>query len=138
MFPNCDIVHVGSVLLKILPGYLRESNSDRLFVNVDHQYFDVLHFSDAGELQLMNRYDFKTETDFLYFLLLCAEELKIDREKAELMFSGEVDIQSKIYGICYTYFRNITFLRQPAHVHFTRAFELVPKHFNFNLYNLSA
>jgi preprotein translocase subunit SecA len=96
----------------------------------------VLAFNEAGNLQIMNRYDFKTQTDFIYFLLLCCDQLNIDREKTELVLSGEVDIESKIYDVCYRYFRFISFIRTPENLHFSRAFDIFPKHLHFNLYNL--
>ncbi|MDB5283393.1 MAG: hypothetical protein JWO06_2468 [Bacteroidota bacterium] len=133
-FPNATLLHLNSSFLNGLPAYL---SSDKLFVNLDLQNFDVIRFNESGQLQLMNRYQYQTETDFAYFLLLCCEELKIDREKTELVLLGEVDARSKIYDICYRYFRTTSFISPPANIAFTKSFELFPKHLHFNLYTLS-
>ena len=137
LFSNPEIVHIDSSLINSLPGFL-ENEQQKLFVNVEQNHFDVLFFNEQGGLVLMNRYGFKTQTDFIYFLLLCCDQLNIDREKTELVLSGKVDIESKIYDVCYRYFRFISFIRTPENVHFSRAFDIFPKHLHINLYNLGS
>ncbi len=137
LFNNQTIVHINSSLLNSLPDFI-EQGQQKVFVNIEQNHFDVLTFNETGNLQIMNRYGFKTQTDFIYFLLLCCDQLNIDREKAELVLSGEVDIESKIYDVCYRYFRFISFIRTPENLHFSRAFDIFPKHLHFNLYNLGA
>lgn len=135
LFEEPSILHINFSLLNCYPDYL-EKEQQKLFINIGQNYFDALLFNDTGSLHLMNRYSFKTHTDFVYFLLLCCDQLGIDRESTELVLSGEVDIQSKIYDGCYRYFRAISFIRAPEGVHFSRAFDIYPKHLHFNLYNL--
>ena len=135
LFNNPEILHIDSSLLTSLPGFL-EKGQQKIFANIEQNHFDVLCFTEEGNLQLMNRYGFKTQTDFIYFLLLCSDQLNLDREKTELVLSGKVDIESKIYDVCYRYFRFISFIRTPENVHFSRAFDIFPKHLHFNLYNL--
>ena len=115
-----------------------EKGQQKIFANIEQYHFDVLAFSENSTLQLMNRYEFKTQTDFIYFLLLACEKLNIDREKTELVLCGEVDIQSKVYDVCYRYFRFISFVRKPERMNFSKAFDIYPKHLHFNLYNLGA
>ncbi len=137
LFSRVEFLHVNSTYLNFLPEYLNDS-TEKLFVNVSKNYLDVIRFNEQKQLQLMNRYDYQTAPDFIYFVLLCCEELKIDRENVELVLSGEIDIQSKVYDVCYRYFRSISFIKKPDNLHFSKAFEVYPKHLHFNLYNLSA
>jgi hypothetical protein len=137
LFSNAELLHLNSTYLHLLPEYLVKS-TEKLFVNVSQSYLDIIRFDGERKLKLMNRYDYQAATDFIYFLLLCAEELKIDRENTELVLIGEVDVQSKIYDLCHRYFRNINFIAKPEAVNFTKAFDVFPKHLHFNLYNLSA
>jgi len=137
LFSNPVLVHINSSLLNSLPDFL-EKGQQKVFVYIEQNHFDVLAFTETGQLQIMNRYEFKTQNDFIYFLLLCCDQLNIDREKTELVLSGEVDIESKIYDVCYRYFRFISFIRTPDNVHLSRAFDIFPKHLHFNLYNLGA
>lgn len=129
------IQHLNSTFIKLLPAYLQDS-TDKLFVNLSQSHFDVIRYDESRKLQLLNRYEFQAASDFIYFVLLCCQDLKIDREKTELVLAGEVDIQSKIYDMCYRYFRNISFMQKPDNIHFSKAFDMFPKHLHFNLYNL--
>ena len=135
LFGKCHIGHLNASLLYSLPAYLNETG--KLFINIEADQFDVIRFNTDGQLQLMNRYRYQTETDFAYFLLLCCEELKVDREQTELVLAGEVDVQSKIYDMCYRYFRKISFIQPPGSISFSKAFETFPKHHHFNLYTLN-
>ncbi len=137
LFGNVELLHLNSTYFHLLPQYLNDSQ-ERLFVNVSQNYLDIICFDSGKKLKLMNRYDYKAAPDFIYFLLLCTDELSIDREKAELVLMGEVDVQSKIYDLCYRYFWNIDFIHQPEDINFAKAFDVFPKHLHFNLYNLTA
>lgn len=132
LYPASIIEHLNKACLQFLPGY----GTDKLFVNVHHDYLDVIRFSLNGPLQLMNRYEFKTQNDFIYFLLLCCTQLQIDRESTSLVLMGEVDPDSEIYKSCYKYFRHLTFITPPEGVQFGNGFENYPRHLHFNLYTL--
>ncbi len=135
LFPDGVFSHLSSTYLKSLPEFLDDSKQ-KLFVCVGKSYFDVILFDTDKKLHLMNRYEYMTAADFIYFTLLCCDEMKIDRETVELILLGEIDIQSKIYDMCHRYFRVISFIQKPTGVHFAKAFERYPKHLHFNLYNL--
>lgn len=137
LFPEATFVHVGSSLLETYPLCLPQT-ADKLFVNVSQHYFDVVRFKDDNSLLMMNRYKFKTETDFIYFLLLCCEELGINRETTTLVLSGEVDKNSKVFDICYRYFKNIEFAEVPESITFSKHFGKHAPHLHFNLYTLAA
>lgn len=134
-FPKGEFKHINTSLVHFLPEELHET-TDKLFVNISSEYTDVVRFDASKQLQLMNRYGYKDAKDFIYFVALCCEDLKISREETELVLMGEVDIQSKIYDLCYRYFRNISFVGKPTDLTFAKAFDLYPKHLHFNLYNL--
>lgn len=136
-YSDFELIHLNTTFLKVLPKYNSE-NGDRLFINVGPNYLDIIRFDSLNRLKLMNRYAYEAATDFIYYVLLCCEELGISRETTELLLIGEVDIQSKIYDLCYRYFRNISFIQKPDEVNFSKAFDIFPKHLHFNLYNLTA
>jgi hypothetical protein len=135
-FPKAKTAHLCSSYLEQLPAYLNE-NADKLFVNVHQTHFDVIRFKKGNSLLMMNRYNYKTETDLIYFLLLCCEELNINREVTELVLMGEVKKPSKIYDICYRYFLNIEFIQSPEGFTFSKDFKDYPPHLHFNLYTLT-
>lgn len=137
LFPTANLVHLNSSYFTLADEY-GGSESEKLFVNVSRDHLDIVVFEPAGKLKLMNRYQYKAAPDFIYFLLLCCEELRIDRDKTELVLLGEVSAESRIYELCYRYFKEISFLKTTDTIHFSKAFDSFPKHLHFNLYNLHA
>ncbi|HWB64202.1 MAG TPA: DUF3822 family protein [Chitinophagales bacterium] len=111
---------------------------DALYVNISSAYFDVLRIDNNGQVRLLNRYEFKASSDFIYFLLLCAQELQAAPEKVTLVLSGEIEERSEIYDLCYRYFRNPQFAQTPPGITFSKAFENFPQHRYYNLINLQA
>ena len=136
-FEQSELLHLNATYFNLLPEYF-DASKEKIFVNVSKGYLDIIRFNSENKLQLMNRYEYQTASDFIYFVLLCCDELKVDREQTELVLLGEVDIQSKIYDMCYHYFYSITFIQKPDGIYFSKSFESFPKHLHFNLYNLSA
>lgn len=135
-FNAVAFTHLSSSLFSLQQIY-KGQGGEKLFVNVGVSFFDIVVFTGDGKLKLMNRYEYQTASDFIYFLLLCCEELKIDRDEVELVLLGEVNLQSKIYELCYRYFKTINFLIPSDGVQFSKAFDNFPKHLHFNLYNLN-
>lgn len=134
-WPHAGFVQINAPFLKD-NGTIYNDGIDRLFINVAAQQMDVIRYNRDRQLQLMNRYTYQDTKDFIYFAGLCCEDLGINREETELVLVGEVDIQSRIYDICYRYFRFVSFMAKPDHIHFAKAFDLFPKHLHYNLYNL--
>lgn len=136
LFRQPKYLHLASTFLHLLPQYVAEGEQ-KLFLNINSLHFDVIHFNADKRLQIMNRYNYKNETDLIYYVLLYCDEMKLDRENLELVLMGEVDVKSKIYDICFRYFSNIKFIDAPEEIGFSKAFAKYPKHLHFNLYNLS-
>jgi len=136
LFAEPKFVHLSSTFINTLP-HLYNDDTERLFINVAPTYFDIIHFSVDKTLKIMNRYEYRADTDFIYYVLLYCDEMKLNRESIELILIGEVNSPSKIYDVCYRYFSNIRFIDVPEKMSFTNAFNGFQKHLHFNLYNLS-
>lgn len=136
LFPQAELLHLNSTYLHTLPEYISNS-TEKLFLNVSHSHLDMVRFNGEKKLQLMNRYPYHATSDFIYFVLLCCDELKINREETELVLMGNIDSEGSIYDMCLRYFRHISFIQKPEGVNFAKAFESFPKHHHFNLYNLN-
>jgi hypothetical protein len=135
-FNHTAFIHLNASLVRYLATL--ERNDTPLYVQVSADHLDVIYFKPDGTLQIMNRYEYKAASDFIYFVLLVAEEINFDRESLPLVLLGEIDIQSKVYDYCYRYFRHIEFIEKPEPIEFAKAFALYPKHLHFPLYTLHA
>ena len=99
------------------------------------EYVDILVFKEGKKLHYFNRFIYQTETDFIYYLLLVCDESKINREQVYLVFSGEVNINSKLYDIAFRYFLHISFFKSSSSIVFAKAFDTFPKHLHLFLYS---
>ena len=105
-FGSFEYKHFSTVLLTNLLSTYRFSEHPHLFVHLDKNRMYVVGISD-NKLQLYNSFPFKTREDFLYYLLFAAEQLGMDPESFELVLSGDIDKNSELYDIAFTYVRKI-------------------------------
>ena len=61
------------------------------------------------KLCFRNSFDFESETDLLYYVLFCFEQLKLYPEKTPLVLFGDVKKEDRNFNILYDYVRNVSF-----------------------------
>jgi hypothetical protein len=127
--------HSGAVLIETLRK-LDLTKSKDLFININAQSIEILYFDADGAFKIYNRYEYRTYQDYIYFVLLVADEMGLNREETKAVLMGEVSQDSQLYEVTTRYFRQTAFIKQPADKKFTSYFEDYPVHFNYPLYNL--
>ncbi len=102
--------HSNTLLLKrLLPVMMR---ADELLVAyVSRHHFEILSFKDKNP-QLINRFEYHSKEDFIYYLLFTMEQLQLDTETTEVGILGIEDEQHPLFEIAYTYIRNVSLLQQ--------------------------
>ena len=105
-FGSFEYKHFSTVLITNLLSTYRYSEHPHIFIHVDRNRMYVVAISN-NKLQLYNSFSFKTREDFLYYLLFAAEQLDMDPENFELVLSGDIDKNSELYDIAFTYVRKI-------------------------------
>ena len=126
--------HSGAAMIEQLRKE-EMAKPDCYFINVHAENMEVVYFDAAGSLKIYNRYEYKAYQDFIYFALLVADELKLDRHEVKAVLMGEINQDSQLYEITKRYFARLEFIN-PDGRNFSRSFEDYPKHFNYPLYNL--
>jgi hypothetical protein len=106
------------------------------YVQVMNHAFLVAVLEAPNKLLLFNTFEYGTEEDFLYFLLLACENTGIQRHEAPLVFSGKIRKQSKIYEWCQRYFADIVFLQPGNGKFFSNAFGETERILHFSLFTL--
>jgi hypothetical protein len=137
LFPDCSIQHLAASFLSA-SFVSRTTIDDPLFMHISASHFDIVRFQTDGQLQLMNRFVYKSDSDMLYFLLLCCEKLQLDREAVHLILSGEIEEQSAAYDLLYNYFRNVSFSKPGSELQFSKSFDEAAKYRHLELYNLAS
>lgn len=84
-----------------------------VFINVFTTHFDLCIFKDT-ELLLCNSYDYFSPEDFVYYTLFAFEQLKLDTDTLDLKLCGELEKDSRIFELLYTYVRHVSWI-EPRH-----------------------
>lgn len=135
LWANAHIVHLQSVLLEsLLITNRNKPTLNTLFVHVRNDSFDMVVLKDE-KLQFSNNFRFNTPEDFIYFILFAMDQLRLNPESAQLIFSGNIDKGSAMYEISYKYIRNISFAGRNNAFEYSYMLEELPVHKYFILYN---
>jgi len=133
-FGAFEYKHFSTVLVENLMNTYKFSERPHMFVNICDEHFEIVIIANS-KLLLYNSYKYQTKEDFIYYVLFTAEQLKLDTEKFELIFSGNIDKESEIYKIAYTYVRNISLIEIRSKYSFQSNFTEKIKRSNFTLLN---
>ncbi len=136
LYPKAKIIHASSALIQAYQDIAKTKSQTQFFANVKKGVFEIMVF-DKEKLLLTNSFEYQTSTDFIYFIMLIYNQLKLDPETIPLNLSGLVLRDSEIYKMLYRYIRNINFLDAPAKYFFSDKAEAFEKHFYFDTFSLS-
>jgi hypothetical protein len=132
---NARIVHFASVLIEnLLLHYKNKDTAQFVFVNVRDHVFDMAVLRNE-KLHFYNSFKFSTREDFIYFLLFSLEQLQLNPETIQLIFSGQIESSSSIYEICWKYIRNISFIERNSSFQYSYVFDDMPGHQQYVLFN---
>lgn len=107
-----------------------------LFVNV-RDYWLQIFFFDHQELIFVNQFQFPSEKDFLYYVLLAYDQFKLDPNEVPLHIAGMLFRDSTIYQQLYLYIRHLDFVDLPAVFRSDLDLKEYPKHLFFDILNLA-
>jgi hypothetical protein len=124
-FGSFQYYHAGTLLVQYLLNTEKHSQQTKVFLHVLPQQFECIILS-QGKLQMCNSYLYQTPEDFIYYILFCFEQLKLNPDIVETVLCGDISTESELYEILYTYIRHVSFLEhslpkittEPSHQHF--------------------
>lgn len=131
-YGSFEYYHCFSRLAELLKKEDLINPNNKIFVQVNRNDFELLAFKN-NQLQVINRFDFITAEDFIYYILFVAEQLNLDTESFELILIGDIEKESELFDILYKYIRNIRFYNNDTEL--PEEFNEIPKHSNFILLN---
>ncbi len=110
------------------------SNQSKLNIHIQKQCFDIVYAPD-GKLRFFNSFTYKSAEDFIYFLLYVMEQLELNRETTTLKLFGEIERNSSIYKLLYTYIKEVEIAERSKEVNFSSVLSEIPQHYYYNLFN---
>jgi len=107
-FGDFSYYHSSSLLIEHLLSEKKTDASAKVYINITDHIFDFITVKN-GELIICNSYEFTTAEDFIYYILFCLEQLKLNPDTIDLYIFGSIEKEEDTYKILYNYIRNITF-----------------------------
>ena len=127
-FGEFEYKHYSSVLLEKL--FSIPTNDNGCYIHVSKSTLDIVIIKNSN-LQFFNIFEYKTKEDFMYYVLFTLEQLELSTEETLVSILGDIEEDSDLYRLIYTYIRNIDFLSSKNAV-FNNQKE-ISKHSNFIL-----
>jgi len=136
LWPDTKFFHPSSVFIEsLLINYKNKTTNKKLFVQVNHDYFEVVYLKD-GKLSFHNTFKFRSKEDFIYFLLTTIEQLKLNPEEVNVILSGLIDKSSIYYEMVYQYIRNNEFIERNETFNYSYLFDNLAHHKYYVLFNM--
>ena len=127
-FGEFEYKHYSSVLLEKL--FSIATNDICCYIHVSKSTFDIVIIKNSN-LQFFNIFEYRTKEDFMYYVLFTLEQLELSTEETLVSVLGDIEEDSDLFRLMYTYIRNIDFLSSKNAV-FNNQKE-ISKHSNFIL-----
>lgn len=127
-----SIQHTTSALVGYLLSSKEASEKERLYIYVQSSSFQLIFIRD-NSLRFCNSFNYKSPEDFMYHLLFCCKQLRLDHELVPLTLMGEVMRDSSLFQLLVKYIRQVEFSKPCTALNFHSDYPL-PAHFFFNLF----
>jgi hypothetical protein len=110
LWPGSKKIHYSSCVIESLSNHFKNrTNNKTIYLNVREESFDIVYFKDS-KLFFYNHFRFKSKEDFIYFLLIVMEQLKLSPEETKVELTGKIVEGSEIFVILNEYIRNSSFI----------------------------
>ncbi|MCH8316885.1 MAG: DUF3822 family protein [Bacteroidetes bacterium] len=130
-----EVIHQTCPLIEGFIHIGENTSIKNMFIKVDNSYVTII-ITKNKKLEFCNTYLFTNPEDFIYYIMLVIEELKINPEKDPVMVWGEIYSDSELFDNLHKYIRNVSIGRKPSSLSFSYNFDEVPDHKYFDLYSM--
>ena len=103
--------HLSSVFIEEVLKLEKNATKAKMYLNVADTHFEMV-VVENGNLKLYNTFEYVTKEDFIYYILFTSEQLGMNPENFELIFTGDIDSKSELHAITYKYIRFVFFAKR--------------------------
>ncbi len=132
-FPHGQLHHTTSAMIDFLLWKHRGDEEDTFVIQVCPEYAEFI-VARAKNLKLLNRYDFSTPEELVYYILFAMEQLQLNPDHVPLVFSGSISPEDHVFKLASKYIRNISMATLPDIVSGTSILGEIPVHTGFNIF----
>ncbi len=136
-FTNAKFVHQSTSFIKSI--FINNSNllnNNKVFVNKSNNEFELCIFKQA-KFKLYNSFQFKTDEDFLYYLLFAMKQFECEPAQTEIVLTGKIAEQSSIHQLLKKYIAIVSFASTNCSNNLKSLLNEMPEYYYFTLLNLS-
>ena len=106
-FGGFNYKHSFTYLVKKALDFSKNIDETEMYIHVQDYNFQII-VAKNQQLVLFNSFEYKTDEDFIYYLLFTAEQLNLNPETVKLKLFGNINKESNLYEIAYKYIRNVS------------------------------
>jgi len=129
--------HHYSLLLKSHKKFNAAELRENIYV-IFYEEKIIVSVYKKNQLQLMQRFEYTTLEDVLYYLLNCCELLDMNREELDMQLSGFIEEESELCKAIMKYFPNTFFEEVGDGVQLTNELKVFPLHYFSSLLKLAS
>jgi len=129
-----QFIHQTSPLIEAILRQESIDNKPSLIVFVGYEYMGIL-VKDKSALKFCNKFFFKTDEDFLYYLMLVINELGLEKQ-TNIELYGEILAKSNIFRLLKNFFSHVHFGNRPSPLKFGYVFDEISEHTYFDLLSI--
>ena len=135
LWPNAKMLHFSTSLIESLSiNFKNKVDTKTLFVNLRKDCFDLVYFKE-NKLHYYNSFEFRTKEDFIYFLLISIDQLKLNPEDVNLIISGNIDKTDDTYNMIHQYIKNYSFIPRNENYGYSYVLDELKYHQYYALFN---
>ena len=133
IYPNLNLhlLHHTSALIEGLPRQEGQSRLKSMSLLMKNQVVDIL-VHDGTQLTYCNQFEFETPLEFINYVMVVMQELKLDPNMDKVELWGDINPQSDYFKILYKYVRNIAVGKRPTNLNFTFEFDEIDLGYRFS------
>lgn len=125
---NCK----NAVTIAYLLSLFKNTETTNVCVDVKTDYIDIIVLN-GNNLLLQNSFEYKTEHDFVYYVLLVYDYLKLNNEINMLYIMGNIEKNTQIVELLKKYIKHIDFFTIHKDLKITYKLNKYPMHYWFGL-----
>lgn len=129
------LLHQAATLIEGALQYSKESREAPLLLYVDRFKLHIL-FCKAGKLIYYNQFVIKQFADYIKYIMLVMNSLKLNQQSGKVVLWGYIGKNSPHYHEFYRYIQNVIFGGRPHSLRFGYLFDELQEHHFFDLFNL--
>ena len=105
-WPNFNFKNANSILVQKILDLSKNKEQNIAFIHYQNSHFELVVVNNQ-QLILYNSFEHKSLEDFIYFLLFTFEQLKLNPEKINTYFIGDIHNNHPAYLMAYKYIRYV-------------------------------